>query len=114
MILVSSILGKLSVEGVVMSASKKWSDTPQIKLGSIADINQKNQKHKGSSFFSAVNQVWQFFLSFAEAGNEPKIWQTRDRDGNTWWHGCDRATGRSTCVATEDEMRAWIDRHYYP
>ncbi|MEG3849594.1 hypothetical protein QT971_02425 [Microcoleus sp. herbarium19] len=96
-----------------MSTCKKWSDTPQKKLGSLADINQGTQKHKGISIFSAIDRVWQFFLSAADGENELKIWQTSDRDGNTWWHGCDRTTGRSTCVATDDEMRAWIDRHYY-
>lgn len=95
-----------------MSTCKNWSETPKTKLGSIADLNQGTQKHKGRSFLQAMNQVWQFFLSSADGGNEPKIWQTRDCDGNTWWHGCDRATGRSTCVATDDEMRAWIDRRY--
>ncbi|WP_242728896.1 hypothetical protein [Microcoleus vaginatus] len=44
--------------------------------------------------------------------DELRIWQACDRYGNTWWHSCDRATGRSTCVATDDEMRAWSDRRY--
>ncbi len=62
--------------------------------------------------FSAMNELCQFFLSVATGENELKIWQTSDRDGNTWWHGCDRSTGSSTCVATDDEMRSWIDRRY--
>ncbi|MEG4111437.1 MULTISPECIES: hypothetical protein [unclassified Microcoleus] len=51
-------------------------------------------------------------LYLISSEEELRIWQTCDRYGNTWWHGCDRATGRSTCVATDDEMRAWIDRRY--
>ena len=65
-----------------------------------------------ATMFSAMNQVWQVFLSAAAGEDELRIWQTSDNNGNTWWHGCDRATGSSTCAATDDEMRAWIDRRY--
>ncbi|MEG4444252.1 hypothetical protein QUB47_33275 [Microcoleus sp. AT9_B5] len=79
---------------------------------SIADRPKPSEKQKGQSLFSAINQIGQFFLYLIAGDDELRIWQTCDRYGNTWWHGCDRATGRSTCVATDDEMRAWIDRRY--
>ena len=70
------------------------------------------KRQKGRSIFSAMNQIWQGLLTAAAGENEVRIWQTCDRYGNTCWHGCDRATGRYTCAATDDEMRAWIDRRY--
>ncbi|MEG4506979.1 hypothetical protein QUA81_03870 [Microcoleus sp. F6_B4] len=79
---------------------------------SIGYLAQQSEKQKGQSLFSARNQIGQFFLYLISGEDELRIWQTCDRYGNTWWHGCDRATGRSTCVATDDEMRAWIDRRY--
>jgi len=79
---------------------------------SIADRAKRSEKQQGLSLFSAINQIWQFLLYLISGEDELRIWQTCDRYGNTWWHGCDRATGRSTCVATDDEMRAWIDRRY--
>ncbi|MEG4807312.1 hypothetical protein QUA82_05800 [Microcoleus sp. F8-D3] len=78
----------------------------------IAYRTKPSEKQKGQSLFSAINQIGQFFLYLISGEDELRIWQTCDRYGNTWWHGCDRATGRSTCVATDDEMRAWIDRRY--
>ncbi|MEG4074482.1 hypothetical protein QUA33_17705 [Microcoleus sp. Pol14D4] len=69
-------------------------------------------QQKGLSLFSPINKIGQFWLYLISSEDELRIWQTCDRYGNTWWHGCDRATGRSTCVATDDEMRAWIDRRY--
>ncbi|NJK66926.1 MAG: hypothetical protein HC941_10565 [Microcoleus sp. SU_5_3] len=69
-------------------------------------------KKKGKSLFLAMNKIWQFFLTAAAGEDELRIWQTSDNNGNAWWHGCDRVTGRSICAATDDEMRAWIDRRY--
>ncbi|MEG3902936.1 hypothetical protein QUB19_18260 [Microcoleus sp. B4-C5] len=78
----------------------------------IADRAKPSEKPKGLSLFSAIKKIGQFLLYLISSEDELRIWQTCDRYGNTWWHGCDRATGRSTCVATDDEMRAWIDRRY--
>ncbi|MCY7382188.1 MAG: hypothetical protein LH628_06330 [Microcoleus sp. CAN_BIN18] len=97
---------------LAMSTFKNRIDTRNIKFVLMANRAKIDQKQQGRSIFSAINQSWQFFLSFAAGGDELKIWQTSDRNGNTYWHGCDRATGRYTCVATDDQMRAWIDRRY--
>ncbi|MEG4420266.1 hypothetical protein QUA70_17000 [Microcoleus sp. LAD1_D5] len=83
-----------------------------MRFFSIADRAKPSEKPKGQSLCSAINQIGQFLLYLTSGEDALRIWQTRDRYGNTWWHGCDRATGRSTCVATDDEMRAWIDRRY--
>ncbi len=103
-----------------MSTFEKLRKSKLLRFVWIRDRALLTKKHKWrglgtpqATLFSAMNQVWQFFLSAAAGENKLKIWQTSDNDGNTWWHGCDRSTGRSTCVATEDEIRAWIDRHYY-
>ncbi|WP_332978291.1 hypothetical protein [Microcoleus sp. A003_D6] len=83
-----------------------------MKVVSIADRAKPSEKQKGISIFWAMNQIWQFFLAAVAGGDDVRIWQTSDRDGNTWWHGCDRATGRSIDAASDGEMRAWLDRRY--
>ena len=103
-----------------MSTCRNRLDTPTMKVVSMADRAKPSEKQKGrwrralagATVFWAIDQIGQFFLSVIAGEDSLRIWQTSDRDGNTWWHGCDRATGRSTCVATEDEMRAWLDRRY--
>lgn len=103
-----------------MSTCRNGVDTPTMKVVTMTDRAKPSEKQKKqwpgtlarATVFSAINQIGQFFLSLADGEDDLRIWQTSDRDGNTWWHGCDRATGRSTCVATEDEMRAWLDRRY--
>ena len=103
-----------------MSTFEKLRKSKLLRFVWIGDRALTTKKQQGrwlgvppAKLFSAMNQIWQFFLSAAASENQLRIWQTSDNDGNTWWHGCDRATGRSTRVATDDEMRAWIDRHYY-
>ncbi len=103
-----------------MSTFQKLRMSKILRFVGIGDRALLTKKQQGrwrwapeATLYSAMNQIWQFFLSAAASENQLRIWQTSDNDGNTWWHGCDRATGRSTRVATDDEMRAWIDRHYY-
>ena len=95
-----------------MSTFQKLRKSKLLRFVWIGDRALGTKKQQGQSMFSAMNPFWQFFLSAATGENELRIWQTSDRDGNTWWHGCDRSSGRSTCVATDQEMRAWIDRRY--
>ena len=95
-----------------MSTYKSRINPRKMMFFSIADRAKPSEKPKGQSLFSAINQIRQFLLYLISGEDELRIWQACDGYGNTWWHGCDRATGRSTCVATDDEMRAWIDRRY--
>ena len=103
-----------------MSTCRNPLDTPTMKVVSMVDRAKPSEKQKkrwrrflaGATVFWVINHIGQFFLSVIAGEDSLRIWQISDRDGNTWWHGCDRATGRSTRVATEDEMRDWIDRRY--
>lgn len=94
-----------------MSHCKNRLATDRIEIVSIAPRTQTAKKQQRISIFSAINRIWQLFLA-AAGSDEVRIWQTSDNDGNTWWHGCDRVSGRSIDSATEGEMRAWIDRRY--
>ena len=76
-------------------------------------FSQSEQKQVNSKLLSAVNRIWQHSLTILTKGNELQVWQTSDRFGNTWWNAHDPATGRSTSLASEAEMRVWIEEHYY-
>ncbi len=96
----------------VMSVYQNTCSSEKTSVVAIDEQAKHTKKPKGRSLFSAMNQIWQGLLTAASGENEVRIWQTCDRYGNTCWHGCDRATGRSKRAATDDEMRAWIDRRY--
>lgn len=53
-------------------------------------------------------------IAHALVGNaDPFIWQKIDRNGNTWWIIDDPRTGTRFHALSEEEVRAWIDQHYY-
>lgn len=62
---------------------------------------------------SALKRVLQAFIQLFSDNNEPRIWLTTDRYGNTFWHAYDPVSDKSVTCCSEDEMRAWIERRYY-
>lgn len=53
-------------------------------------------------------------IAHALIGNsDPLIWQKTDRNGNTWWIIDDPLTGTRFHAISEEEVRAWIEQHYY-
>ncbi|MGL5060643.1 MAG: hypothetical protein ACRC62_11750 [Microcoleus sp.] len=94
-----------------MNNSKNRLASDRFKIVTIAPKLQPNSQPKWRSILAIVNHILQSCLA-AAGGDEVRIWQTSDRDGNTWWHACDRVTGRSIEAVTESEMRAWLDRRY--
>jgi hypothetical protein len=77
-------------------------------------FSQSEQKQvKKFKLLSALNKIWQHSLTIFTKGNELQVWQTCDRFGNTWWNARDRATDRSISLASETEIRVWIEERYY-
>jgi hypothetical protein len=77
-------------------------------------FSQSEEKRvKNPKSFSALKTIWQHFSTILTKSNELRVWQRTDRFGNTWWNAYDPATGRSTSVTSESEMRIWIEERYY-
>lgn len=73
---------------------------------------QFSQKYT-SKFLSSLQTIFQNLVTAIASKNEVQVWQKSDRSGNTQWHAYDPTTGRSICVASEQEMRYWIEERYY-
>ena len=74
----------------------------------------ESKQVKKSKFFSALNRIWQHLLTILTKDiNELQVWQTSDHLGNTWWNAYEPTTGRSTSLASDAEMRVWIEEGYY-
>ncbi|GAB4381027.1 MAG: hypothetical protein Kow00121_38550 [Elainellaceae cyanobacterium] len=59
--------------------------------------------------FSRLSALWQQFFKDQQ---EPRIWQSADRQGNCHWYVYDPDGQRSLSFATEEEIRAWLEvRH---
>ncbi|HEY9633138.1 MAG TPA: hypothetical protein V6D14_07020 [Coleofasciculaceae cyanobacterium] len=68
---------------------------------------------KKSLLNSALKRfLYQMMESFI-GNNDLRIWQTYDRFGKNWWHAYDPLTGKRTSVASEAELRVWIEQRYY-
>ncbi len=61
----------------------------------------------------AFKKALQGLLESLIGSNELRIWQSCDRSGTTWWHVYDPITGKHSSVASEEELRIWIEKRYY-
>ena len=74
--------------------------------------NLNNSKIK-LQLLAIVKSLSQLFISFLTNGDEPRIWTTTDRNGNTAWNAYDPVSDRTTSLNSESEMRIWIEQRYY-
>ncbi len=78
-----------------------------IKDKADSTISQDTQRPK------MFSKLWEKILTAIVSKSEMQVWSESDRSGNTEWHAYDPETGRSICVASETEMRHWIEQSYY-
>lgn len=84
-----------------MKTSQAPSDISQVSLNA------------STSFPLTFKTVLQRFFLWLTSSQELRVWKTSERNGETGWHAYDPKTGRSICVASDAEMREWIERRYY-
>jgi hypothetical protein len=76
------------------------------------NVAARNQIEK-SIFWSAIGNALHVLFARIANGDEPRIWQKRDRNGQLVWHVYDPATSRASQFASEAEVRSWLDQRYY-
>lgn len=85
---------------------------PKVRLESTT--NQERQlSQTESNVFSSLYKFCQRILTALVSKNEVQVWQKSSENGNSEWHAYDPTTGRSTCVASDAEMRIWLEQQYY-
>lgn len=72
----------------------------------------EHKQVKESKFFSTLKKIWLLLFTALTDSNELQVWQTSD-SGKTCWNAYDPATGRSLSLASENELRVWIEERYY-
>lgn len=86
--------------------------SPEFQSPRVEPTGSQQTRHP--SLKSRFQQFWLWLRSNLLSSDEPRVWFTRDRAGQTWWHGDDPVTGRSINYVTETEMRVWIEQRHYP
>lgn len=79
-----------------------------------ASVDREKELPKNQAKFpSFFHKIWQGLSTVITSKNDLKVWRKSHADGSNEWHAYDPATGRSTCVASDAEMRVWIEQQYY-
>jgi hypothetical protein len=66
------------------------------------------------SFVTAlVYKFWQQLSSLVTVNDNLQIWQKRDRFGHSYWKIYDPKTRQFTYLASETEVRMWIEQKLY-
>lgn len=90
--------------------SSQWQEYQRLELIPPAEPGVDPQ-HR--TLRSRLGSLWQAWLRWLSAPPELRVWQRRDRAGRTIWNAYDPRSGQSTSLASEAEMRLWIEQHYY-
>ncbi|UBF25994.1 hypothetical protein K9N68_31410 [Kovacikia minuta CCNUW1] len=87
---------------------------PGVLNQRIGQVNPTlNRSRKPTSIAAFLKKLWRGLLAMLIVNNDLKVWHERDRRGNLRWHAFDPLTKTSVSLDSEDDMRAWIEQHYY-
>lgn len=85
-----------------MKSSLSWKEYQRLEL---IEPEQPTLKQRWQRF-------WRAFTADLQGSGEPRLWQTRDRNG-IWWNGYDPISGRSIRQVSEPEMLTWLEQRHY-
>ncbi|NCJ04936.1 hypothetical protein GS597_00045 [Synechococcales cyanobacterium C] len=78
--------------------------------------NPKSEPETRPQWFTLLSwlgRYWQALLDSFSRQPEFRIRQRRDRKGNLWWDVYDPITNQYASLASEDEVRIWIEQSYH-
>ncbi|WP_236738926.1 hypothetical protein [Chroogloeocystis siderophila] len=59
------------------------------------------------------NRVLLHLFRYLTSRNDVQVWQKKDRHGRSYWQAYDPLTDKKISLASEAEMRIWIEQRYY-
>ncbi|MUG95477.1 hypothetical protein F7734_25180 [Scytonema sp. UIC 10036] len=87
------------------------SDTPNTSFTkNLQDSHSSENPH--SLLLSWLQRTWQRLIQELASANELKVWEKRDRHGNTYWKAYDSITDKHFCSGSEADVIAWIEQVY--
>jgi hypothetical protein len=91
-----------------MMKTKNRHDQPVKLVASSAP----GQRRMFDPVMTWLTHVGQAIANAVCSNHEPQVWEKKDRNGTLYWNVYDPATGYSARLASEMEVRIWLERHY--
>lgn len=82
----------------------------ELELIPFSGLQPKNTLQIVSS---TLQKLGSYLLQSLIQGNRLRIWQTKDRFDQTWWNIYDPTTTQFLQLASEEEVRVWLDQDQY-
>jgi hypothetical protein len=76
-------------------------------------VQSKLGEQKTATLVAKLDRIWRGLIESIIAVNELKIYSLKSRSGSAYWALHDQISGRRVFFASEQEVRAWLDRRYY-
>ncbi len=89
-----------------MRTDRQWLEYRELELISTPQLQPK-RKHR--TVLSILKSIGNSLLAALTEESQLRVWQTVEGNGNICWHVCDSRTGQSIQLASEQEVRVWID-----
>ena len=77
----------------------------------LAQIAEPICSFKGNGFKSWLTEIWQSIVQNLTRQDEPKVWQSRDWFGHSWWNVYLPKTGQTVRLSSEEEVRVWLEEN---
>ncbi len=90
-----------------MKSATNWRIAQQLE-----STFQKSPQEQ-QSLKTKLSHLWQTLLAYLTPSLEPRVWLSLDVTGRPQWNAYDPVTGKSTHLASEDEMRIWLEKRHY-
>jgi hypothetical protein len=92
-----------------MTMKNTTTTSDRLQLNELDCYTNENNSSRTFKLLSVLQKLWQGWVIEVKSSNDPKVWQTIDRSGTTWWHAYHPATGQSATRESETEILEWID-----
>ncbi|HHP7245338.1 MAG TPA: hypothetical protein ACFE0H_11690 [Elainellaceae cyanobacterium] len=91
-----------------MRTLEQWTRYEHLEL-----LSNPDERRVTRSRPSPLQKIWQWFVSAMARNSEPRIWKVLDSNGNPYWRIHDPASDRMATLASEAEVRIWLEQRYY-
>lgn len=78
----------------------------------LEQIAEPISSFRNNGFKSWLTGVWQSIVRYLTTQNEPKIWQSNDWFGHSWWNVYLPETGQTVRLTSEAEVRVWLEENF--